>query len=208
MGWLKGVLIAVAIVLVTVAIIYGASQLDQKKSRHPAPAEEAIPTLIVDLPAQKQDDLLLMCNENEYQTGFERFRQFVQIGTQPIAVPGGPMLVAVTDVQLDSTLQAPKRALVEVLKRHTPRRVVLMSHDGCLYYDTVSAWLNDPSHVRVRQYADLARAESVVHTWFPNATVEVWHGERYGQQQMRFRPVPADTLSRAMLWFAADSSSR
>lgn len=201
--WVTTIIIAV---VGTTLLIWAASSLDSSKSHRASAKGDNVPTLIVDLPAVKQDDLLICCNEAEYQSAFARLQTFVRIPLgSSFAFPGGPLLITIGDIKLSSDLQAPKRALIEVLKRHSPHRVVLVAHDGCLYYDTIAAWLNDPAHVRQRAYADLDKARTVITTWFPGATVEVWYGERLATQQMRFRPVPEDSLSSARQAFEADT---
>lgn len=195
MRWVLGVLAAC---LLTFSALWLASRLEasSKQARVIRKSNDSR-TLVVDIEPERRGDYAVYCNEDRYQGGFDRFRRFVGIKTEPILAPGGPMLIALADVELDPELQAPQRVLVEVLKRYSPDRIVVMAHEGCLIYDSVGAWFNDPVSVRRRQYADLRKARDVLATWFPRSQVELFYGQKIGETKLQFSPLPEDSLKTA-----------
>lgn len=170
-------------------------------------ADKADRTLVVNIEPYEHVDYVVFCNEERFLDAFERFRRFVEVKTEALKAPGGPLLIALADVDLSPELRAPQRVLIEVLKRHTPKRVVLMAHQGCLIDDSIGAWLNNPTSVRRRQFAHLYQARQVILTWFPSTTVEVFYGEQIGERQLRFFPVPEDSLTSAMTYIAEAADS-
>jgi len=86
------------------------------------------------------------------------------------------------------SLQAPKRALVRLLKQHSPRRVVLVAHSECLYYDVIAAWKDDLDGVKARQESDLREARALIESWFPDARVETYYAMKR-ESRLAFNPL-------------------
>lgn len=197
MKWVFGVLAAV---LLTVGIIWAASSLEAfKESSRVKVLEKSKKdqTLVVDIEPERHGDYIVYCDEERFQQGFDQFRRFVRIKSHALTAPGGPMLIALADVELSEELQAPQRVLIEALKRHAPQRVVIMAHEGCLIYDSIGAWYNDPASVRQRQMVHLRKARDVLQIWFPRTHVEVFYGDKIDETRIQFSPVPEEVLTAA-----------
>lgn len=150
------------------------------------------PVFAVQLKEKERANILVCCTEEEYEEAFEKFGNHLRAEGRPVdeslKVPGGAMVLAMADVDLAQELKPAKRALVEVLKRHSPRHIVLVSHSECLLYDTVAAWKDRLNEVTAKQRADLETARRVIGEWLPAAKVELYYAERSGNE-IRFLPV-------------------
>jgi hypothetical protein len=133
-------------------------------------------------------DILIMCPEEIMAEPGQAFSEWLVLDGIPVNLPGGAMLLArLNDVTLDDSLKPAQRSLVEVLKRYSPRRVVLVAHTFCVYYDTVAAWNNDLAGVRQRQLADLTASVEVLRGWFPRSEVSAYLAEEDSDHKMVFR---------------------
>ena len=144
---------------------------------------------VVDLPKKEEGiDLVLQCDEEFSQDAYKRFRNFLGIEAEPIAVPGGVKALAMASGELPKELEPVKRATIEALKRKAPRRIILTAHSECLVYDVIAAWQDRLDEVKSRQIEDLRKARDLVKTWFPDTRVEVFYAQKEGSQ-LKFNPV-------------------
>ncbi|GEM_PF-4887537 len=144
---------------------------------------------VAELPPRVGIDLVLQCDEEFFQAAYQRFRrEHLGIETDPIAVPGGVKVLTALEGELPKQLEPFKRAVVEALKRQSPRRVVLTAHSQCLIYDVIAAWQNKPDEVTARQTDDLRKARDIIRSWFPDTKVEIYYAEKQGDS-LRFRPL-------------------
>lgn len=180
-------------VLVVIALLlWGAWELDSSSasvsSKQSAPGEE----FSYELPPEKDDahsDVIIQCNEEEMEEPAVEFAKWLGLSGIPLALPGGPMALAhLDDVAVNQQFKPAQRAMIEVLKRYSPRRVVLVAHDMCLYYDTMAAWNNTLSEVRVRQTQDMDAALTVLREWFPQAEISGYIAEEK-DRTLFFRPI-------------------
>lgn len=189
MRWVVGAIVAVGI---TAAVLFAAYKIESRGQKKSANDKHV---LVVDLEPEHHDDYVVTCDEARFQKGFEQLRRFVKVEAPLLTVPGGPIVIALSDVDLPMELLAPKRVAVEVLKRYAPKRVVLVAHQGCLFYDSIGAWRGDSTDVRNLQIVYLLRAKEVLRTWLPQTQVELYYGENTGANQMRFFPVDGNTVT-------------
>ena len=96
------------------------------------------------------------------------------------------LLARLNDISIDESLKPLQRSTVEILKRYSPRRVVLVAHTFCIYYDTLAAWNNNLSSVRQREVADLRAAIHVLQEWFPKAEVTGYLAEEDPNHRLVF----------------------
>jgi len=183
----------VVLAVVVVALLgAGAWMLESKTN----PAQNTIKPqgdeFVTDLPPQEAGiDLVIQCDEERFQEAYKKFREeHLNIQTEPIAVPGGIKVLAVVEGELPKELEPVKRAIVEALKRHSPRRIVLTAHSYCLIYDVIAAWQdkNQSGGVRERQLEDLDKARNLIRSWLPNTQVDVYYAQVEGNK-LRFKPV-------------------
>jgi hypothetical protein len=137
-----------------------------------------------------QTDIILFCPEDHMAEPSEAFSAWLKLDGIPMTVPGGTMLLAkLNDVTLDDNLKPLQRAFVEVLKRYSPRRVVLVAHTYCVYYDTLAAWNDNLSGVRTRQIEDLEASMQVLQQWFPRAKISGYLAEEDPDHKLVFHSV-------------------
>ncbi|MDO8676149.1 MAG: hypothetical protein Q7K16_00605 [Candidatus Azambacteria bacterium] len=145
---------------------------------------------VAELPPRVGIDLVLQCNEEFFQEAYQRFRkEHLGIETDPIAVPGGVKALVAIQGDLPKEFEPVKRAIVEALKRHSPRHVVLTAHSQCLLYDVIAAWQNKGDEVMARQLDDLHTARTIIRSWFPNAQVDIYYAQQEGGDRLRFKPI-------------------
>jgi hypothetical protein len=190
----RAVLVVAAVVLVlgaSAALLYAAWALEESREavrtvvvQNP----EGDDTFVVELREREGEDLIVQCSEDRFQDAFRHFARFLGIEREPLDGPGGPMLLARLPDGAPESLQAPKRALVQLLKQHSPRRVVLVAHSECLYYDVIAAWKDDLEGVRARQESDLREARALIESWFPDARVETYYALKQ-ESRLAFNPL-------------------
>jgi hypothetical protein len=138
-------------------------------------------------PGEGPADVIVMCDEDVMSAAGDAFAKWLKLEGIPLKAPGGVMLISrLNDVTLDSSLKPLQRALVEVLKRYSPRRVVLVAHTYCIYYDTVAAWNDDLAKVRQRQIADMRASMNVLREWFPRAEISGYLAEEDANHKLVF----------------------
>ena len=186
---IRRVLVGVGVLAIVAGIIIGAWVLEGGTIVSKPNAKASGGEFVVDLPPRVGVDLVIQCDEEHFQKAYQRFREeHLGIKTEPIAVPGGVKALAAMHGDLPKELEPVKRAIVEALKRHAPRRVILTAHSDCLLYDVIAAWQNQSDQVRSRQVDDLKTAQNLIRTWFPNTTVEVYYAQKDGDH-LRFKPL-------------------
>lgn len=180
------------VVVISALLLYAAWALEEAKKsvrtvviKNPSGND----LFVVELQEKQEGDILIQCNEERFQDAFGHFRKFLGVDTEPVAVPGGAMLLALPPTEVPEDLQPAKRVLVEVLKRHSPRRVILIAHSECLLYDVLAAWQDRLDEVKGRQETDLRRATDTIKTWFPNTEVDVFYAQKDGDKLL-FNPLP------------------
>ena len=138
-------------------------------------------------PTDGPADVIVMCDEDVMSEAGGAFAKWMKLEGLPLKAPGGVMLIArLNDVTLDSSLKPLQRALVEVLKRYSPRRVVLVAHTYCIYYDTLAAWNDNLANVRQRQIADMRASINVLREWFPRAEISGYLAEEDANHKVVF----------------------
>lgn len=119
----------------------------------------------------------------------EAFAKWRGLQGIPLDLPGGPLVIS--KLESDSVhdgLKPAQRAAIEFLKRYSPRRIVLVSHDDCIFYDVAGAWENKSSSVHEHQLEDLRASMRVIQKWFPNAEVTGYMASKENNK-MVFRPI-------------------
>jgi hypothetical protein len=138
-------------------------------------------------PGDGPADIIVMCPEDVMTDAGDAFAKWLKLEGMPLKAPGGVMLIAhLNDVTLDTSLKPLQRALVEVLKRYSPRRIVLVAHTYCIYYDTVAAWNDNLASVRQRQIADMRASINVLREWFPRAEISAYLAEEDTNHKLVF----------------------
>lgn len=135
-------------------------------------------------------DILILCPEEILAEPGEAFSKWLKLDGIPLKIPGGAMVIArLNDLTLEESLKPFQRTAVEVLKRYSPRRVVLVAHTYCIYYDTLAAWNNNLDDVRRRQIADMQAAVRVLAQWLPRAEISGFLAEEDENERLVFHPM-------------------
>lgn len=123
-------------------------------------------------------DLLLTCSEEIMNKPIAAFARWLKIEGPPIQVPSGHMLIPqLNNVEIGEEFKPAQRAVQELLKRHSPRKVVLVAHTNCVYYDTVAAWQDSLATVRQKQIDDLKATAGLVREWLVKSEVQTYLAE-------------------------------
>lgn len=193
---MKTALIVVLALALVGAVLWGswAYEEAQKPVKTVVLKSDTNDLFVVKVKHKEGDDILIQCDEDDFQEAFEKFRNFLGVKAEPIKVPGGAMFFALPPTEVPEKLEPAKRAVIEILKRHSPRRVILIAHSECLLYDVVGAWNNRPQEVESRQKADLERAREVIQTWFSKTqAIEIYYAGKRGDT-LAFNPLPDLTI--------------
>jgi len=194
-GWRKLTLMGLVFALVTTAVIWIAWELEEarKPVRTQVVGENEEGNFVVELEEKESFDLIVHCDEEKFEDAFEKFTDHVEVESPypPLRVPGGPMVIAMADLELPEDLQPAKRAAVEYLKRHAPRRVILVAHSECLLYDTIAAWQDNLDEVKQRQHEHLVKARNAIRNLFPQTEVELYYADRTGDR-LTFLPMSGE----------------
>lgn len=187
---LKGACVVLAIFASLGGILWGAYYLEDYKKR--------IKTVVVERPdgdlfvietkERKGPTVLIQCDEDNFEDAFKAFRRFLGVESVPLTVPGGPMLLAQLPAEVSEDLRPAQRAAIEVLKRYSPSKIILLAHSDCLLYDTVAAWQDQLDRVKEKQFEDMQKAVAAIKRWLPHTQVEVYYALKDGDK-LRFNPV-------------------
>jgi hypothetical protein len=184
--WQRILMMSVLLALVAAGLIWVAWELEEGKKpvRTRVVEESADGNFVVEIREQESYDLIVHCDEEKFQEAFEKFTDHAQVESKypPLRVPGGPMVIALADLELPEELQPARRTAVEYLRRHAPRRVVLVAHSECLLYDSIAAWQDDLDGVKRRQHEHLVDARHAILRWFPDTEVELYYADKSGNR--------------------------
>lgn len=175
----------IAIIAVCVGLVWGAFYLEDVKKgvNTRVVGEGQSQTFVVRMEKrEKGASVVIHCSEDGFEDAFTKFKNHLGVDEPPFDIPGGPMVIALAHADLSEDLQKVKRAAVEILKRHSPQRIVLVAHSECLFYDSIGAWQNRLGKARERQYADLEQAVRVLREWFPQSSIEAYYAEKEGEE--------------------------
>jgi len=153
------------------------------------PSENSAPMIHCDFPciftasekwhAGELNALAVFCSDGRWDTAFDEFcHKWLRIGHgDRFAVPGGPAWLARSDGE-SAALYAAARGQIEFLVRaHNLRRVALITHYGCGFYQHRLA--RDAEGCLPVQIDDLRRAAADMRRWFGgDVLIETYLGMR------------------------------
>jgi len=122
--------------------------------------------------------IVITCSEDIMSKPIAAFARWLHIDGPPLQLPGGHMTLSqASGVTVPDELKAAQRVAIELLKRTSPNRIVLVAHSNCIYYDAVAAWQDNLSAVREKEVSDLKSTAKLLNEWFPKAAVELYLAE-------------------------------
>lgn len=147
-------------------------------------------------PSEKKNvhgDVLIHCPEDGAVESSKAFATWMHLEGVPLELPGGSLAIAkLAAIPMGGEVLPAQRSAVEILKRYSPKRIVIVAHSECIYYDTIGAWQDDLSGVAERQREDLRIARKVLREWFPKAEVQAYFAELMADNTIRFLPIEED----------------
>jgi hypothetical protein len=122
------------------------------------------------------DTLAIHCGDYRFQQAFHEFlTATLKLGDayDLMVLPGGPLSLTHQLSHSEDTRSARKwsRFFVE---NHGIKRVVLIQHQDCGWYQSMSPKLRDPAALRSRQEQDLKLAAEVLQETFPELRVDLY----------------------------------
>lgn len=171
---------AVVVSLLVLLAVWRFEGAHQRRNVEPAAREEFSYPIETDTDT---GDVLLTCSEEVMNKPIAAFAKWLRIEGPPLQVPSGHMLIPrLNDVQIGEEFKPAQRAVRELLKRHSPRTVVLVAHTNCVYYDTVAAWQDSLATVRQKQIDDLRATAKLVREWLVRSEVQTYLAEEEGDR--------------------------
>jgi hypothetical protein len=181
-------LLVLAILASLVWILYAASELDDQQRPTKSTAVGHKDLFVVEVREEDRPVIVIECDEGVNGDANARFREYLGVSGPPISIPGGPLLLAKAASELSDEHGGIARSAIELLKRYSPERVILISHSECLLYDVGGAYLGQPEMVPLAQRLDLIKAANFIKDWLPKSKVEVYYAYKDGRF-VKFNPV-------------------
>jgi hypothetical protein len=181
----------VAITVVIAGILWATWIFDSSSAQENSKQEEGV-EFAYKLPKEADrahSDVLIYCNEDAMKEPTAEFAKWKGLQGIPFTLPGGPLAIArLNDVTVSEYFKPAQRTAVEVLKRYSPERIVLVTHTMCLYYDSIAAWNNSLPQMRERQTKDMEASLQLLREWFPKAEILTYLAEEENKT-LFFRPL-------------------
>jgi hypothetical protein len=123
------------------------------------------------------DTMVVHCSDYRFQASFYEFLNNalnLDENYDLMVIPGGPLSLALFEYLPKFSWASWKwfRFLVE---RHGIRRLILIQHQDCAWYQTMPVHLHASPELRQRQEQDLGRVKTTLKKDFPNLTVELYY---------------------------------
>lgn len=157
-------------------------------------SEEGEDVFTVTVHKRESRDFIIYCNEELFQEAFQEFTKHLDIDTEPLVAPGGPMILAFANVEPPEELKPAYRTVVELLRYYSPRRIVLVAHSECIFYDSISAWQNNLEDVQEKQRKHLIAAKNAMGQWFPETQVDIYYADKDGET-LKFHQVNDESVT-------------
>ncbi len=186
---LKRLLLVLAILASLVWILFAAADLDDQQRPTKSAEVSGKDLFVVEVREEDRPIVVIECDEGVNGDANARFREYLGVSGPPISIPGGPLLLAKAGSELSDEHGSIARSVIEVLKRYSPERVILIAHSECLLYDVGGAYLGHSEMVPLAQRADLIKAAQFVKDWLPRTKVEAYYAYKDGKF-VKFNPVP------------------
>jgi hypothetical protein len=125
----------------------------------------------------RTDVLAIHCGDYRFQAAFNEFLN----GTlnldgnyDLLVIPGGPLSLTLIEY-LPKFSWASWKWLRFFVKQHEIRRLILIQHQDCAFYQTMPLHLHDSPELRARQEQDLRRATIALRKDLPELSVELYY---------------------------------
>jgi hypothetical protein len=129
------------------------------------------------IPGKQTDTLVVHCSDYRIQQGI---REFLNDGLRLdhnfdlLVIPGGPQALALVEY-LPKFSWAGWKWFRFLLDRHELKRLILLAHQDCKWYETLPMHLHGSRNLRERQEEDLRRVHKTLESDFPGLRVEAYY---------------------------------
>jgi hypothetical protein len=123
------------------------------------------------------DVLVVHCGDYRFQAGFHEFlNQNLNLNGNYdlMVIPGGPLSLTLFEY-LPKYAWASWKWFRFFVEKHGIRRLILIQHQDCAWYQTMPAHLHDSPELRQRQEQDLERVRKTLKKDFPGLTVDLYY---------------------------------
>jgi hypothetical protein len=139
------------------------------------------------------DVLVIHCGDYRFQGAFYEFLNRnlnLNENYDLIVIPGGPQSLSLVEYLPKFSWSSWKwfRFFVE---KHGIRRLILIQHQDCAWYQTMPAHLHASSDLRERQEQDLGRITNALKKDFPDLSVELYYAGWDAEDRITFDAIPA-----------------
>jgi hypothetical protein len=137
--------------------------------------------------------LVVHCGDYRFQGAFYEFLNRnlnLNENYDLIVIPGGPQSLSLVEYLPKFSWSSWKwfRFFVE---KHGIRRLILIQHQDCAWYQTMPAHLHASSDLRERQEQDLGRITNALKKDFPDLSVELYYASWDAEDRITFDAIPA-----------------
>jgi hypothetical protein len=137
--------------------------------------------------------LVIHCGDYRFQGAFHEFLNRnlnLNENYDLIVIPGGPQSLSLVEYLPKFSWSSWKwfRFFVE---KHGIRRLILIQHQDCAWYQTMPAHLHASSDLRERQEQDLGRITDALKKDFPDLSVELYYAGWDAEDRITFDAIPA-----------------
>lgn len=194
--WAQALLVSLAgVAVITVMALVWRAESKQKTGVESKP--ETVFRFTVPEKQIVHSDVLIHCSEDGAVESSKAFAKWMHLEGVPLEFPGGSLAIAkLAAVPMGGEVLPAQRSAIEILKRYSPKRIVIVAHSECIYYDTIGAWQDDLSGVEERQREDLRTARALLRVWFPKAEVRAYFAELMADNTIQFLPVEEEQKGR------------
>jgi hypothetical protein len=139
------------------------------------------------------DVLVIHCGDYRFQGAFYEFLNRnlnLNENYDLMVIPGGPQSLSLVEYLPKFSWSSWKwfRFFVE---KHGIRRLILIQHQDCAWYQTMPAHLHASSDLRERQEQDLGRITNALKKDFPDLSVELYYAGWDAKDRITFDAIPA-----------------
>lgn len=123
------------------------------------------------------ETLVVHCGDYRFQAGFSEFlNQTLNLNGNYdlMVIPGGPLSLTLFEY-LPKYSWASWKWFRFFVERHGIRRLILIQHQDCAWYQTMPAHLHDFHELRQRQEQDLERIKKTLQKDFSGLAVELYY---------------------------------
>jgi hypothetical protein len=139
------------------------------------------------------DVLVVHCGDYRFQGAFYEFLNHVlnlKENYDLMVIPGGPLSLTLFEY-LPKFSWASWKWFRFFVERHGIRRLILIQHQDCAWYQTMPLHLHASTELRRRQEHDLGRIYSTLKRDFPELTVELYYAGWDASDRIAIEEIPS-----------------